>query len=256
MKIGDFQSHLEDLGAEGLASLDLNEKEVVQKNTKKFSAENIIIAWVHYKTNFLKPSEPTNLFDDDDDDSDEDEEIGIEDIMPEGFVRFGQKPMDFTPWGKFEKDNPMSPLELYDLQVVYFKGFSANSFKDFKALMNSVEGIGIWGQIDAYSIIVGPAKLYEFQEVRYNLEYAIHEALGIDPPNFVENLTSNLNTIRKKSLDLFTEGTRNITIVFLDKNNEVELIENYMDEHIQSVDDLVSRVNNIIVFIDGEIYYE
>lgn len=259
--VGAFKDQLLQLGAEDLLPLTEQPKEnselILPPTKTKLNPKDIVIAWEHYETNYLKKQSDINL-DDIDDDDEENGDIDIEDIIPHQFMKFGmvgQKEVHYTPWGKFENENPLSPTKLYDLQIVHFKGFKisdiSSSFKDF---MSKIDGIAIWGQIDQYCIIVGPAKMYDFKQVKYNLESAIYEALSLEKENSIQDLDKIYDIVHQKSLDMFNSGIENIIIIFPDTEHSIEIIENFTQEDIKSVDDLIERVTNLIVFINGENY--
>lgn len=262
---GGLKIQLEDLGAENLIlpqEKKMIENTEVQLPVNKINPKNIVIAWEHYETNYLKKQMNINNIIDDfengdsDDDEEEDNGVDIENIS--GFMRFGniEKDSHYTPWGKFEDENPLSPVKLYDLQVVHLKGFKISDISsDFKKFMSNVEGVAIFGQIDQYCIIVGPAKMYDFKELKYNLESAIYKALLIEKEDIpIKDLDAIYSMVQHKSSELYSNGIENIIIIFPDVDNSVEIIENFSKEDMKSVDDLIERVNNLIVFINGENY--
>ncbi len=225
------------------------------------SKDDVMIAFEHYRTNYVDIDKEKSLYKDesiDEDDDEDDDENDFSDVigsMP-GIFRFGQeKPTHYTPWGKFDADNPLSPVNLYELRAVHFKGFTTKSIPNFPSLMNTIEGVSIWGQIDPYFIVIAPAKLYDFSEVRANIEEAIYGALNIELKNDeVFDLDDYIMEVAGKSSTMFSEGTENFALIFPDKDFSVEYIENPTQEKIVEICSLFNQINNLIVFKNGEVY--
>ena len=215
-------------------------------------AHDAMIAWKHYKTNYLTVENDSNLNDDDDDEIDDtDDEI----LMMPNFLKLNQEPIcHFTPWGKIEADNPLSPVHLYDLQVALFRGFSVKTIPNFKALIDEIEGIAMWAILDRYSIVIAPAQTYQSIEVKVNVERAIYQALGLTMGSSVIDEGEYILSIGEQSAELFAEGTENLIVVFPEPNFAVEVIENPNEEDFKQADAMFDQVEDIIIFKNGEFY--
>lgn len=228
------------------------------------------IIWKHYKENFLKVNEsdilhiddedmPANMLDDDDDDDDGSMPrlgfINMSNIMP-------QSHMHQTPWGSFAVDNPLSPINMYDLQVANFKGFNTRSITDFKSVMSRVDGIAAWASLDPYCIVIAPAMLYDTTEVKKSFEEAVYHALAIqkttsdaDQLSFMEDRKARTLDAAKQSYDLFHEsGIDNITIILPDEKATVDIIKNPTDLELLSVNKLIDQLPDLIVLRNGDFY--
>lgn len=229
-----------------------------EKPTFTISKDDIVIGWEHYRTNYVKEQHtnttslggPDDSIDDDDDD---DSDISIEDMFPGGIsFRQRQAPIHYTPWGKFDADNPISPVNLYDLYMVHFKGFTTDFIPNFKDLMSSIEGIAIWGQIDRYCLIVAPAKAYEALEVRYNFDKAIYSALGMTIENGGFDMEDHIISVIERSEELFESGIDNFAVVFPEPNFGIEVFEAPDEEKIKEIHDLMGRVKDLVVIHNGD----
>ena len=223
---------------------------------------DICIAFEHYRENYLEVEKEKNksLYkkdeDDDDDDDDDDEVSNFVDIMP-SVMRFGgEKPqVHYTPWGRFDIDNPLSPVNLYDLRAVHFKGFTSKSIPNFSKLMTNIEGIAIWGQIDPYFIVIAPAKSYDFAVVRENIERAIYGALNIEIKTSTKTVEDYIIKVAEKSASMFVDdGIENFALIFPNEEFSVEYIENPTEENIKQICSLFEQIKDLIVFKNGEIY--
>lgn len=250
--------------AEPNEKIDSKSNDNVSQYKEISKTGDVYIAFEHYKENYLEIEKSKSVFkkeDNDEDDEDDDDEISnFVDMMP-NMVRFGaeKQPVHYTPWGRFEVDNPLSPVNLYDLRAVHFKGFTSKSIPNFSKLMNNIEGIAIWGQIDPYFIVIAPAKSYDFSIVRENIERAIYGALNIEIKNNNSNSNKDIEEhiikIAEKSASMFNDnGIENFALIFPDKDFTVEYIENPTEDNIKQICSLFNQVKNLIVFKNGEIY--
>lgn len=224
---------------------------------------DICIAFEHYRENYLEVEKEKNrsLYkkdddDDDDNDDDDDEVSNFVDIMP-SVMRFGaeKQQVHYTPWGKFDIDNPLSPVNLYDLRAVHFKGFTSRSIPNFSKLMGNIEGVAIWGQIDPYFVVIAPAKSYDFAIVRENVERAIYGALNIEIKTPTKTIEDYIIQVAEKSASMFVDdGIENFALIFPNEDFSVEYIENPTEENVKHVCSLFSQIENLIIFKNGEIY--
>lgn len=222
---------------------------------------DICIAFEHYRENYLEVEKEKNksLYkkdDDDDDDDDDDEVSGFVDMMP-SVMRFGaeKQQVHYTPWGRFDMDNPLSPVNLYDLRAVHFKGFTSRSIPNFSKLMGNIEGVAIWGQIDPYFIVIAPAKSYDFAVVRENIERAIYGALNIEIKTPTKTMEDYIVQVAEKSASMFVDdGIENFALIFPNEEFSVEYIENPTEENIKHICSLFDQIKDLIVFKNGEIY--
>ena len=224
---------------------------------------DICIAFEHYRENYLEVEKEKNrsLYkkddDDDDDDNDDDDEVSnFVDIMP-SVMRFGaeKQQVHYTPWGKFDIDNPLSPVNLYDLRAVHFKGFTSRSIPNFSKLMGNIEGVAIWGQIDPYFVVIAPAKSYDFAVVRENVERAIYGALNIEIKTPTKTMEDYIIQVAEKSASMFADdGIENFALIFPNEDFSVEYIENPTEENVKHVCSLFAQIENLIIFKNGEIY--
>lgn len=222
------------------------------------------IIWKHYKENFLKVNEsdilhiddedmPSNMLDDDDDDDGVPRLgfINMSNIMP-------QSHMHQTPWGSFAVDNPLSPINMYDLQVANFKGFNTRSIADFKSVMSRVDGIAAWATLDPYCIVIAPAMLYDTTEVKKSFEEAVYHALAIQKPtdtNVDEDRKARAIDAAKQSYDLFYEsGIDNITLILPDEKMTIDIIKSPTDLEVSSVNKLIDQLPDLIVLRNGDFY--
>ena len=258
LRINDFIKSTEVLQIEKdalQAKIDDLTKAPEEKPTFTISKDDIVIGWEHYRTNYVKEQHPTPspLIIDDDDDDEDDGDISIEDMFPGGIsFRQRQIPTHYTPWGKFDADNPISPVNLYDLYMVHFKGFTTDFIPNFKDLMSSVEGVAIWGQIDRYCLIVAPAKAYEALEVRYNFDKAIYSALGMTIENGGFDMEDHIISVIERSEELFESGIDNFAVVFPEPNFGIEVFEAPDEEKIKEIHDLMGRVKDLVVIHNGD----
>lgn len=231
---------------------------IEEKPVFTISKDDIVIGWEHYRTNYIKEqhanipllSGPNDSIDDDDDD---DGDISIEDMFSSGIsFRQRQAPVHYTPWGKFDADNPISPVNLYDLYMVHFKGFTTDFIPNFKDLMSSIEGIAIWGQIDRYCLIVAPAKAYEVLEVKYNFDKAIYSALGMTIENGGFDMEDHIISVIERSEELFESGIDNFAVVFPEPNFGIEVFEAPDEQKIKEIHDLMGRVKDLVVIHNGD----
>jgi hypothetical protein len=227
-----------------------------EKPSFTISKDDIVIGWEHYRTNYVKEqhaAQPLVIDDDDDDGEEDDGDISIEDIFPGGIsFRQRQIPIHYTPWGKFDADNPISPVNLYDLYMVHFKGFTTDFIPNFKDLMSSIEGIAIWGQIDRYCLIVAPAKAYEIQEVKYNFNKAVYSALGMTIENGGFDMEDHIISVIERSEELFKSGIDNFAVVFPEPNFGIEVFESPDEDKIKEIHDLMGRVKDLVVIHNGD----
>lgn len=240
-----------------LKAVGISNQFLKEKPPAEISEGAVTIGWEHYKTNYIDtPKSSVQMIDDiDDDDDDEDGDIDIEEIFNNRMQFHSlQKPMHHTPWGKFEADSPLSPVNLYDLYLGHFKGFNTNSIPNFKELMSSIEGVALWGQIDPYCVVIAPARSYSTTEVKYNIDRAIYSALGISLKNSNLDLEDYLIDLCEKSEELFNNGVENFTIVFPEPNFNVVLEENPDEEKENEVEELISRIQGLIVIKNGKFY--
>lgn len=224
---------------------------------------DICIAFEHYRENYLEVEKEKNrsLYkkdddDDDDDDSDDDEIANFADIMP-NVMRFGaeKQQVHYTPWGRFDIDNPLSPVNLYDLRAVHFKGFTSKSIPNFSKLMSNIEGVAIWGQIDPYFVVIAPAKSYDFAIVRENVERAIYGALNIEIKTPTKTIEDYIIQVAEKSASMFVDdGIENFALIFPNEDFSVEYIENPTEDNAKQICRLFDQIKDLIVFKNGEIY--
>lgn len=244
----------------------MTEDEKINNNTddhvsqyKEISKKTeVLIAFEHYKINYIDKDKDKGLYEPDDNDDSDDEDSDDPELMgmiPQ-FVRIGQeKPVHYTPWGRFDTDNPLSPVNLYELRAMHFKGFTSKSIPNFSKLMSNIEGIAIWGQIDPYFIVIAPAKLYDFSIVRENIEAAIYGALNVSIKKEPKNIDQYIIEIAEKSGSMFeNDGIENYAIIFPNKDFTVEWIENPTEKNEEDVCKLFSQIKDLIIFKNGEIY--
>ena len=216
-------------------------------------SNNVYIIWEHFKSNYINQA----IANDDDDDFDEDEEdADIGEDQEDGFgnlikvSRMLQGPIlepHYTPWGAFHPNNPMSPVNMYDLYFAHFHGFTTFTIKNFKDLMNSIEGVAIWAQHDPYTIIFGPAKTYSATEVKINIEGVLMAAMGIPPK---KSTSSELEDIKEQSNNMFQNGVSNIFIRF--PNGHIDVIENPSQIFINEAMDLKTKIKDVVIYMNGE----
>lgn len=235
------------------------------KQSQSAPVVNPQIIWKHYKENFLKVNEsdilhiddedmPSNILDDDDDDMPKLGFINMSNIMP-------QSHMHQTPWGSFAVDNPLSPINMYDLQVANFKGFNTRSIADFKSVMSRIDGIAAWATLDPYCIVIAPAMLYDTTEVKKSFEEAVYHALAIQKPvsnadkQSLEDRKARAFDAVKQSYDLFHEsGIDNITLILPDEKATVDIIKNPTDLELLSINKLIDQLPDLIVLRNGDFY--
>lgn len=160
------------------------------------------IAWEHLDSNY-QPLE--------DDDSEDFEEEGELDEGLDQLIKISNlvRPAHYTPWGTFDPRDPFSPRNLYDLHIGHLKGFNVFTNPAFTSIMDSIDGLAIWSEIDPYRIIVAPAKRYDWSYVRGNIEKAlIGRAILTEAEINLEKLkkfTNNFGTQRHIAV-LFPNG--------------------------------------------------
>jgi len=215
----------------------------------------IIIGWENYKENYVKVTDDI----DDMDDINEDEDEFI-DTMP--FKVFNMNGMEhleahYTPWGKFEAENPLSPINFYELSLAHFTGFTVKSFSDFNNIMVNVDGLALYKIVDPYCVVIAPAKSYEVTDVKINFERAIYKALNLtiaDSTNLPPEVDEGIFNAQQKSMDLAEAGQENLTIVFTNPEFAVEVKE-LNEENLLAVNRLFLQVEDLYVFRNGEYYY-
>lgn len=194
------------------------------------------IRWVDFRANYVDPEDEEELELDDDDFEDEPRAVPMEQ-----FIEAFQGGIVNTPWGPFGVKNKFAPFNFYDLAFAHFKGFTTFSIPDFVKIMDAVEGVAVWKQMDPYCVIVGKAKLYEWPEVKM----AISKALLND--NSVELLTQSI--IQECSDKGLTEY---VTAIF--PNNQVITIlpeDVDRDAKIAQIEQLKQTMKGLIVIENG-----
>lgn len=216
------------------------------------SNNNVYIIWEHFKSNYINQNndEEEDEFDDEEDldEMGNDQEDGFGNLIKMSrMLRSPQIDAHFTPWGAFHPNNPMSPVNMYDLYFAHFHGFTTFSIPNFKDIMNSIEGVAIWAQHDPYTIIFGPAKTYSATEVKMNIDAVLMSALGI-PPKKSEN--SELEMMKNQSQQLFKEGVINIFIRF--PNGTIDILKNPSQSEIKEAIDLKTKIKDVVLYMNGE----
>lgn len=214
-------------------------------------SNNIYIIWEHFKSNYINQQS----IEDDDDELDEDFEP---DEPEEGEPDFGnlirlskvftnpEANAHYTPWGAFHPNNPLSPVNMYDLYFAHFHGFTTFSLKNFKDLMNRTEGVAIWAQHDPYCIIMGPAKTYSATEVKYNVTSVLLSALGVSVPNS----NQENEAVKSKSELMYKNGISNIHIRF--PNGTIDVLENPTQIDMKDALELKTKIKDVAIFMNGE----
>ena len=264
-----FNKVFEELGATKVDVINMEKskepKESKEKSHKnniskynQVSKDEVVIAWEHYKTNYLDVDQSSKNDDSDDiedlDDDDEDDGDNIISMLPNFIKLNSDKPMHYTPWGKFDADNTLSPINLYDLRVMHFKGFTTRSIENFPKLINSIEGISIWGQIDPYFVVLAIAKMYDYETIKKNVEDAIYKALNIEIKDDNLPLHQYVLDAVAQSKALFEDGIENFVIVFPEPNLATEVLKDIDEKKIGAVNKLMHQIENLIVFKNGEFY--
>lgn len=113
-----------------------------------------------------------------------------------------------TPWGPFRRDDRFAPFNFYEnMKLAHFKGFSVFSFRDpnFIKLMDETDGVAVFKCKDPYCVIFGKGKLYNWAEVKANIEAKIREHLltKVEPPESKQDQTIKELLTNQKSA---TEG--------------------------------------------------
>lgn len=213
--------------------------------------QNKKIIWEHFETNYLKKN--TDFDEDDDDDFEDFDESEDHEMAggPNNFMRAFRLPgfmpeVHHTPWGVFHANNPLSPVNMYDISMAHFKGFNVHTIPNFIQLMDSVDGVAVWAQHDPYCIAVGPGKLYSTMEVKLNVEKAIYDALG------VTNYNNHDKTLEYTiaSTELLKNGTHNVFIRF--PNGTSKVYENPSNEELSELLKLKKQINGVIIVHDGK----
>ena len=238
--------------------IKLKEKLSFVSNYNEISRDNVVIGWEHYKTNYLdidnsnKNDDHDDIdHDDDDDDDDGDNIVGM---FPNLIRLNNEKQVHYTPWGKFDIDNPLSPINLYDIRVMHLRGFTTISIKNFPALINSIEGIAIWGQIDPYFVVIAMAKMYEFEDIKKRIEGAIYGALNIEIDDDDSELEEYILGAGEKSEKLHDDGIDNFVVVFPEPNLVTEILENPDEKKVDEIHRLMDQIEDLVVFKNGEFY--
>jgi hypothetical protein len=213
------------------------------------------IIWEDFKLNYIE-----RVNDEKEDDDEEDIIFEDDDENMRGLdMMFGQmnqaRQIHHTPWGRFLADNPLSPVNLYELKVAHLKGFKITSIPNFEKLMSEVDGVALFAKLDPYFIVMAPAKLYSVPEVKANIERAIYKALNIEIRNESPDLESYAAQAQAVSHSKFVDdGVENIVLVFPEPNVEVEIMENPTEKELNEVDKLSKQLKDLIVFKNGELY--
>jgi len=107
--------------------------------------------------------------------NDEDKEGNEE---PEGNIEFDQQgfsaDMFFipkkvnTPFGQYEAGDPMSPASMFDCWVCH-TNFPICE-KEYKIINDQIDGIGAFKVISKYRFFIGVEKLFNFSDVRREIE--------------------------------------------------------------------------------------
>ena len=214
------------------------------------------IVWEDFKLNYIdRPSEEKE--EDDEEDiifEDDDENMRGLEMMMMGPMN-AMKQVHNTPWGRFAADNPISPVNLYELKVAHLKGFKVTSIPNFEQMMANIDGVALFSKLDPYFIVIAPAKLYSIQDVKSNVERAIYKALNIEIKNEQPTLESYVAQAQSISQSKFSEeGIQNIVMVFPEPNVAVDIIENPTEKDIKEVNQLSSQLKDLIIFKNGELY--
>lgn len=214
------------------------------------------IVWEDFRLNYIEKSQDEKDEDDDDNDiifDDDDENMRQFEMM---FGSMGPlKQIHNTPWGRFAADNPLSPVNLYELKVAHLKGFKTTSIANFDQLIKNVDGVALFAQLDPYFIVIATAKLYSIQDVKSSIERAIYKALDIEIKSESPNLESYVAQAQALSHSKFSEeGIQNIVMVFPEPHVGVEILENPSEKEINDVDQLSRQLKELIIFKNGELY--
>ena len=84
----------------------------------------------------------------------------------------GSRPkLIYTPAGPVNGNDPWNPINRYELYVGHTYGFKVTS--DFYLKVANVEGVDLVRPISPHSFMIGPARCYDWSEVRVGIEKII-----------------------------------------------------------------------------------
>lgn len=217
------------------------------------------IVWEDYNANFVDhddESESNNAEDDigfDDIDDEDEHDINASNIVNPGvgFFSFTKSFADLgsdvvqSPFGTFHKRNKWAPFNFYELKLIHLYGFSSQSDSAFGIKLDAVDGVAAWRCIDPYCFIIAKAKLYNWTEVKLNLEIAF----GVR--------TMESEKIRQSIIEIKNKGEGYIGVIY--PNGEY-ILNDYDNSNIDSLVDqyklIIENLNGSKILIDGEIYFE
>ena len=219
------------------------------------------IVWQDYNANFVdNDDEELELENLDEDDSDFDDVDENEDgsNYTTGIAGNGIGFFNFTkafsgvgpnvvqgPFGAFDKNNKWAPFNFYELKLIHLYGFSSNSDPSFGIKLDSVDGVAAWRSIDPYCFIIAKARLYEWSEVKLNIEIMF----GIR--------TEESEKIKQSILEINNKGPGYIGVIY--PNGEYTLTSYTEDEIDRIFNDCKSSIESLHgskILLDGEIYFE
>lgn len=129
------------------------------------------VVWEHLESNYMQDEEETYF--------DSQESDQYQDLI-------------FTPMGVFHKKDAMNPMKHFNFYI------GRTSFKisnEDKQLIQSADGVEVFFQWTPYSFLVSPAKMFEWTDVRENIEEKLFGDSDIVIESFVINDESNKDTL-------------------------------------------------------------
>lgn len=214
------------------------------------------ITWEDYRANYVDDDidDVMHELDDDDDIVDDDDDDDISGPPPNG-MSLGKLmsamggPASFgrvvnTPWGQFSSNNKFAPFNFYELKIMHFNGFSTHTFPNFKATLDSIDGVAVWKDMDPYCVIIGKARTYSWQTVINNVTEALTKVPAPPTPEHIAEKI--IATQQKEDVSVY------VAVVFPDGRSSIVTPDDteYMKK-VQEINEMRGTINNLIIIENG-----
>lgn len=147
-----------------------------------------------------------------------------------------------TPWGNWSKANPFAPFNFYELKVMHLYGFNTFTQTNFAEIMDNTLGVAVWRSIDPYCVVVGKARLYEWKEVRANIE-----------KNLLATTISDDNTLTSQVINKFKDQAY-IAVIF--PNGSVTAVlksDEKFTNFASEVEKIRGTIPGLVIIEDGKV---
>ena len=201
------------------------------------------IIWEKYEHNNSDSYNPTD-----------EDYLSLESNRELDLVKHLSSKIDCTPLGEFSTKDPLNPINMYDeFYYANLVGFNINNpnfivkFNKDKSYLSLdlIEGIAAWKIINPHKLFIIPAKYYDFNDLKTQIEKAL----------MLDSLSSNekIRDCKKVSDDLKTENKEHFVLLLPNKEQVSRTIddENYPDLLNDAKEIFTNDPENCYLLING-----